>query len=192
MASLGFYFNQENCIGCRACQVACVDRNDLAVGHLYRRVSSFETGKYPEARVYHYSAACNHCEKPACAANCPSGALQKADDGTVQRDKEVCIGCGTCVESCPYEVPILLEDQHISGKCDSCKAFRDQGANPVCVDACPMRALDFGDLDELAAKHGGDLVSALPILPSPDETVPSLLVAPRAAALATEYKPFAV
>ncbi|MEG2458668.1 MAG: 4Fe-4S dicluster domain-containing protein [Raoultibacter sp.] len=192
MARLGFYYNQDNCIGCRACQIACLDRNDLPVGSLYRHVVSFETGTYPAASVYHYSVSCNHCEKPACVATCPAGAMQKTEDGTVQRDADKCIGCGTCVKNCPYEVPILLEDQHISGKCDSCKSFRDQGKNPVCVDACPMRALDFGDLDELAAKYGKETVNALPILPSPDQTNPSLLITPRKAALATDYKSFIV
>lgn len=192
MANLGFYYDQDNCIGCRACQVACVDRNDLPVGSLYRKVASFEAGAYPDARVYHYSATCNHCETPACVADCPSGAMQKDDDGTVQRDQNVCIGCGTCVKSCPYEVPIMLEEENISGKCDSCKAFRDQGSNPVCVDACPMRALDFGDLDELVAQFGDDLIDELSILPSPDQTKPSLLIRPRRAALGSEHTSFLV
>lgn len=191
MAQFGFYFNQEDCIGCKACQVACCDRNDLAPDVVFRRVESYESGSYPNAMLYHFSLACNHCEKPACVANCPSGAMQKSDDGTVFIDYAECIGCGTCVKSCPYGVPVLQEDKNTSGKCDGCKAFRDAGQNPVCVDACVMRAIGWGDMEELKAKHG-DAVNALPILPDPAQTNPSLLVTPKAAALDEAFKPFVI
>lgn len=188
--SLGFYFNQDACSGCRACQTACKDRNDLMVGQLYRKVSTYQTGKYPDATMYHYSATCNHCENPACVAVCPAGAMQKNEaDGTVQHDDETCIGCGSCVKACPYEVPVLLEDKEIAGKCDACKPFRDRGLNPVCVDACNMRVLEFGDLDELRTQHenGGVLVSDLPILPASSETDPNTVINPKAAALSEEF-----
>lgn len=192
--SLGFYFNERACSGCRACQTACKDRNDLLVGQLYRRVTTFQTGAYPNATMYHYSATCNHCEKPACFAACPTGAMQKCEDGTVQHDDEACIGCQACVEACPYEVPVYLEDKKISGKCDACKPFRDRGLNPVCVDACNMRALEFGDLDELRAKHEGEgslvgqLTGDLPVLPSSEQTGPNVLINPKPAALNEEFK----
>ena len=57
----GFYFNQQMCIGCRTCQVACKDKNDLEVGYLFRRVESFEVGEFPAPATFHYSGACNHC-----------------------------------------------------------------------------------------------------------------------------------
>lgn len=176
MGHLGFYFDMEKCAGCRTCLVACKDRNDLPIGILYRRVRTFETGSYPNAALYHYSSACNHCESPACVANCPTAAMSCADDGTVQHDDGLCIGCETCVKSCPYGVPVLLGDKGVTGKCDACKALRDQGMNPACVDACTMRCLDFGEVEELKAKYGADLVSDLPVLPSSSETRPSILV----------------
>lgn len=190
--SLGFYFNERACSGCRACQTACKDRNDLEVGQLFRHVRTFQTGTFPNATMYHYSATCNHCDSPACVANCPTGAMQKADDGTVQHDDELCIGCGSCANSCPYEVPVVFEDKKIAGKCDACKPFRDRGLNPVCVDACNMRALEFGDIDELRAKHEGDamvteLVSDLPILASSAETNPNTIINPKEAALAADF-----
>ena len=192
MTQFGFYFNQEDCIGCKVCQVVCCDRNDLAPGITFRRVESYETGSYPDATLYHYSLTCNHCASPACVANCPSGAMQKdPDDGTVFIDYAECIGCGTCVKSCPYGVPVLQEDKGTSGKCDGCKPFRDAGQNPVCVDACVMRAIEWGDIEELRAKHG-DAVSDLPILPSSSETNPSLLVTPKEAALNEQFKPVIV
>lgn len=179
MAQLGFYFSQEECIGCKACQVACNDRNDLPAGTVYRRVLHFETGEYPNAQLFHHSMACNHCENPACVENCPTLAMHKADDGTVVHDDDLCIGCGICIMACPYGVPVMLDEERIANKCDSCKPLRDAGQNPVCVDACPMRCLEFGDLDELRAKHGDSLVTELPYLPSASLTKPSMLIDPK-------------
>ena len=186
MAQLGFYFNANACIGCRTCQVACKDRNNLVGGLNYRRVSSYESGSYPNATLYHYSASCNHCSNPACVASCPTGAMQKCSDGTIQHDDELCIGCQTCVQNCPYGVPVLLPEG-IVGKCDACKPFRDAGANPVCVDACVMRCLDFGDVDELRERYGADLVCDLPILPSSETTNPTVAVKPKKAMLSDSF-----
>ncbi len=163
MANLGFYFDGTRCIGCRTCQVACKDKNRIMEpGARLRKVTSYQTGKYPEARVYHMATACNHCENPACVAACATGAMYKAEDGTVILDAVLCDGCQTCVSVCPYGVPVFVEEKNAVMKCDSCKGLRDNGKNPACVDACPLRALDFGDLDALKAKYGLDLVSAVP------------------------------
>ena len=81
MGKKAFYFNMANCIGCRTCQIACKDVNDLEVGTLFRHVDSFETGAYPSAVLYHYSSSCNHCEEPACVANCPTGAMYIDEEG---------------------------------------------------------------------------------------------------------------
>ncbi|MEC4273251.1 4Fe-4S dicluster domain-containing protein [Adlercreutzia sp. R25] len=176
--SIGFYFDEAKCMGCRSCQVACKDRNNLPVGQLFRHMISYETGTYPDVKVFHQAKTCNHCASAACVANCPTGAMQYADDGAVVHDDEVCIGCGTCVNSCPYEVPLLDEAESIARKCDSCKALRDAGMNPVCVDACPMRCLDFGEIGDLKAKYG-DFDAKRPYLPSPDMTSPSTMIKPR-------------
>ena len=185
--TLGFYYNQNACSGCRACQTSCKDRNDLKVGQLYRHVRTFETGVYPTATMYHYAGTCNHCDNPACVRVCPTAAMQKAEDGTVQHDDDRCIGCGSCKLACPYDVPVMLDDLGIVGKCDACKPFRDRGLNPVCVDACNMRALDFGDLDELRSKYGADSVQELPVLPSSSMTGPNTLITPYAAALDPDF-----
>ena len=68
----GFYFDMTACIGCRTCQVACKDKNDLEMGVIFRRLSDFEVGEYPAVQTYHYSGSCNHCEKPECVAACPT------------------------------------------------------------------------------------------------------------------------
>lgn len=185
---LGFYFDSATCSGCRTCQVACKDKNRLDVGTIFREVSSYESGSYPDAKIYHYSASCNHCENPACVAACASGAMYKAEDGTVICDTELCDGCGMCVEICPYQVPKMLPSGKV-GKCDACAYLRAKGENPACVDACLMRCLEFGDLDELKAKHSGEeLVNVLPFLADPTATNPSVLINPKECAKATEYR----
>lgn len=182
MGQLGFYYNQADCIGCRACQVACKDTNDLDDGVFYRRAKSFEVGMYPDVEGYFYTASCNHCADPACVKNCPTGAMHKSEeDGVVYHDDEVCIGCKQCTESCPYQVPQYLEAKGITGKCTSCANLRNQYGNPPCVDACPVHVLKFGDIEELGAEHP-NAVSDIAILPSSSETMPSLLIDKKAAA----------
>lgn len=187
--SLGFYVDLQRCIGCRTCQVACKDRRDLqSAGPRPRRVDSFECGTYPDVSLFHLALSCNHCDEPACVAGCPTAALHKADDGTVQYDADRCVVCRNCMTVCPYGAPQHDEDANLIAKCDACKALRDAGRNPVCVDACPMRAIEFGELDELRAAHGDDLTSELPVLPSADVTHPNLLLRPSAGALRGDFR----
>ena len=187
--SLGFYVDLQRCIGCRTCQVACKDRRDLqSAGPRPRRVDSFECGTYPDVSLFHLALSCNHCDEPACMAGCPTAALHKADDGTVQYDADRCVVCRNCMTVCPYGAPQHDEDANLIAKCDACKALRDAGRNPVCVDACPMRAIEFGELYELRAAHGDDLTSELPVLPSADVTHPNLLLRPSAGALREDFR----
>ena len=187
--SLGVYVDLQRCIGCRTCQVACKDRRDLqSAGPRPRRVDSFECGTYPDVSLFHLALSCNHCDEPACVAGCPTAALHKADDGTVQYDADRCVVCRNCMTVCPYGAPQHDEDANLIAKCDACKALRDAGRNPVCVDACPMRAIEFGELDELRAAHGGDLTSELHVLPSADVTHPNLLLRPSAGALREDFR----
>lgn len=151
--TLGFYYNMDACIGCKLCQVVCKDKNDLDVGTNFRRARSYSVGRYPDARMFHLSMSCNHCEKPACVEHCPTGAMFKSEDGIVLHDDDVCIGCRTCLAACPFDAPAYLADDDIARKCDACSALRDLGEQPACVAACPMRALEFDDMDELAASH---------------------------------------
>lgn len=176
--ALGFYFDATRCTGCRVCQIACKDRFDLHnAGPMPRRVTTYETGAYPDASLYHTSVGCNHCENPSCVANCPTGAMYKdAETGVVLHNDSLCVGCKSCIMACPYGAPQFDEDAIMIVKCDSCKALRDAGMNPVCVDACMMRALDFGDVDELRAKHGDGLVNEIPALGSASGTTPNILV----------------
>ena len=88
--------------------------------------------------------------------------------------------------ACPYEVPQFDEAANIVKKCDACAYLRAKGKNPACVDACPNRALDFGDLDELKAKYGSDLVSKVAVMPE-SETNPSVLIKSKDFAVEGEF-----
>ena len=190
IVSVGFYFDETRCVGCKACQVACKDRLDIQkAGALPRRVSTYEVGIFPHVGMYHVALSCNHCEAPACIDACPTGAMFKAEDGTVLHDDGACIQCQACVMACPYEAPQVADEYDgLIMKCDSCKALRDAGMNPVCVDACAMRALDFGDIDDLCTRHGDGLVREIACLPDAGLTEPNLLIKPKAAALELEYR----
>ncbi|MFR1167285.1 MAG: DMSO/selenate family reductase complex B subunit, partial [Adlercreutzia equolifaciens] len=183
MTQYGFYFDSTRCTGCRTCEMACKDYNDLPANYAFRRVFDYEGGDWkdngdgtfePTSWAYHVSMACNHCAMPACVANCPQGALEKdADTGLVSRDEEKCIGCGTCVKSCPYEVPVVDTETMKSAKCDGCASRVAEGKMPICVDACPLRALEFGDIEKLRAAHPGTVDGIAPMAP-PDATKPSV------------------
>ena len=188
MGKLGFYVDADVCSGCRTCMVACKDRHDLPVGVNFRKVHSYEVGKYPNAMLYHIALSCNHCTDPACVRNCPTGAMFICEDGTIQHDDEMCIYCLTCTNVCPYLAPVGMESLHVVHKCDSCKPLRDVGMNPICVDACPMRVLEFGDLDELRAKHEDQkLVDKLAPMPEPG-TIPSVLLHAKECAFQDDYE----
>lgn len=194
MTRYAFYFDADKCSGCKTCQVACKETFKLPVDNLYRRVYNYvggsweqnENGTYIAKDPFGYfvSIACNHCENPACVASCPTGAMQKdPDTGIVWTDHEVCIGCKTCQMACPYEAPTLDEANGYMIKCDRCRTEVVEGMPPVCVAACPMRALDFGPYDDLVAKYGEGTVEIEP-LPE-DTTQPNLIINPHRQAQAS-------
>lgn len=187
MAKMGFYFNMDRCIGCRTCQVACKDKNDIEIGMFFRHLRDFEVGTFPGVKVYHYTATCNHCDVPACEASCPTSAIYIDEmDGTVQIDEALCTGCKLCAEACPYGVPQYSAALNVVRKCDSCRALRAAGEDPACVAACPMRALEFGDFEALKAAHG-DAVRDIAILPDSGQTGPRTLITIKDAATSSAY-----
>ena len=170
-----FYFDGTKCTGCKTCQVACKETYHLPVNNLYRRVFNYvggswemdpDTGFYQPNGVFGYfvSMACNHCSDPVCVSNCPVGAMQKdSENGIVWVNQETCIGCKTCIAVCPYGAPTFRDDLGVTGKCDMCRDDVLEGDRPLCVKACPMRALDWGPRDELVAKYGEGNVEIEPL-----------------------------
>ncbi len=188
--ALGFYFDMTRCVGCRACVVACKDKNRLvdgdSVGINLRTVNSYCAGTFPNVKCFSFSGACNHCETPACLSACATGAIYKDADGCVIVDAALCDGCGMCAEICPYEAPKMGEDGKAL-KCDACASLRAKGEKPACVDACPMRALDFGDIAELEAKYGAGLVTDIAILPESSMTMPNVRIKAKAFSLSGDF-----
>jgi anaerobic dimethyl sulfoxide reductase subunit B (iron-sulfur subunit) len=179
---LGFLIDSSSCSGCKACQVACKDAHDLEAGRLWRRVATVEGGDWVRqgaawtttAFAYSVSMSCMHCEKAACVDACPSGAMQKQADGVVTIAADRCIGCRYCEWVCPYGAPRYDAAARRMSKCDFCRDERAAGRPPVCVAACPMRALDFGELADLERRHG--VTRDLYPLPDSAQTKPSVVI----------------
>lgn len=156
---MGFYFDQTRCTGCFTCIVACKDWNDVPAGPAsWRRVITTEKGKYPNLFVAFLSTACHHCAEPACIPVCPTNAISKREaDGVVVVDSELCRGkddCSLCLDACPYDAPQFgAEENARMQMCHFCPDRLAQGKKPTCVDACPMRAMDAGSIEELKAKY---------------------------------------
>lgn len=182
MVRLGFYIDTASCSGCKTCQVACQDKNNLDPGHLWRRIYEIEGGDWEKEddkwsglpHSWYVSISCNHCSEPACVEACPTGAMTITDEGIVIVNTDRCMGCGYCNWACPYDAPRMDKNTGKMSKCDFCIDRIREGLNPVCVDACPMRALEFGPLDELEKKHGR--IKDIYPLPDPEITSPSIVI----------------
>ena len=179
----GFYFDQNRCIGCFACTVACHDWHDVPAGPAsWLRVKTVEKGKYPDLFVSFLPIVCYHCHEPACVPACPVSAITKREqDGIVTVDRETCLGkenCNLCLEACPYDAPQFGADGDAKmQKCDLCTDRWAEGKKPICVDSCPTRAIDAGPIDELRAKYG-DVRDAESFVYTEDLT-PSIIFKPK-------------
>lgn len=152
-----FFVDTTKCINCRTCEVACKDANGGRAGVRPRRVRVFEGGDFPDVYAYNISMSCNHCEEPACLRSCPAGAYSRRDDGTVVHDPARCIGCRYCTWACPYGAPQYDPGTGRVVKCNMCLGLVDEGEPPVCVSACPMRAIEVGTPEEVAARAGATM-----------------------------------
>ncbi|MFB3813773.1 MAG: 4Fe-4S dicluster domain-containing protein [Terriglobales bacterium] len=180
---MGFYFNQDLCINCRTCVVACKDWHDIPAGPVsFMRVATVEKGKYPDVSVHSMVVTCYHCANPGCVSACPVGAISKRDeDGVVIVDNSVCLGkdsCKLCLGACPYRAPqFAAGDDARMVKCDLCLDRLIEKKKPICVEACIMRALDVGPMEALRARYGG--VSAAEGFVYRDDLAPSILCNPK-------------
>ena len=144
----------NRCVGCLGCSVACKVVNGVEIGSFWNKVLRIgpfpdsESAQFPDVYTYFLPVTCQHCENPACVKVCPTGASQKLPDGTVQIDKEKCIGCQFCAMACPYGVRYLNETERVVEKCTLCEQKIAQGELPQCVAQCGARARYFGDLEQ--------------------------------------------
>ncbi len=184
---LGFIHNNVDCIGCRACEIACKDKNGLPPGPRFRRVQYVEGGTFPQVFAYKVNVSCNHCAEPACLPTCPTGAIfKRKKDGIVDIDSSLCIGCRRCEAACPYGAPQFDPVEQTVKKCNMCVDEIDAGRKPYCVMACMMRVLDIGPIDKLRAgthatkAHGphDSVVRAVKNFANPELTNPSIVFVP--------------
>ncbi|MHA1730021.1 MAG: 4Fe-4S dicluster domain-containing protein [Promethearchaeota archaeon] len=138
--------DQERCIGCEACTVACNNENTA-----YRPLINVEVkmgGKFPESKMEFMPHLCNQCTRPLCVEICPTEALTKREDGIVVLNEEDCNGCRMCTDVCPYSAIHFNRDKGVVEKCNFCAPRIDKGLEPFCVICCEGQALHFGDLND--------------------------------------------
>ncbi len=169
----------STCIGCKACQVACSEWNDLReeVGEnigVYDNPTDLSAQAWTVMRFSEVETAgklewlirkdgCMHCADPGCLKSCPSpGAIIQYKNGIVDFNEEFCIGCGYCVTGCPFNIPRISKEDGKAYKCSLCSDRVAVGQEPACVKTCPTGAISFGskeDMTELAARRVEDLKS---------------------------------
>jgi DMSO reductase iron-sulfur subunit len=165
-----FSFDMGACIGCHSCEVACAEQNANPVGVNWRRVGEVEGGRFPDARRFNLSMACNHCVEPTCLSGCPTNAYVKLENGIVAHHAEDCIGCQYCIWNCPYEVPVFNPQRRIVTKCDMCEPRLAAGGKPACVEACPTKAISVEKVN-VAQWRGDHRQADAPGLPPSDVTL---------------------
>lgn len=182
---LGFHIDLRSCTGCKACQIACRDKNDTDIGVLWRRIYEVSGGDWfrrgaawiDNTLHYFVTSSCSHCTKPACLPVCPTTAISKRkEDGVVIIDQAKCVGCGYCEWACPYGAPQLNPKTGTMSKCDFCVDYLNEDKDPACVAACQMRVLHYGDMNELRAKYGN--TGAIYPFPDPSITQPNTTFIP--------------
>ena len=155
--AMAFLLDLGRCIGCQACTAACKTGNELADGTQFIRLIEQTRGEFPDLSGGFKNHRCYHCADAACVNVCPTGALYK-EDGLTRTSRDICSGCGYCVEACPFGVPEMVDG--LSSKCDGCADTVRAGGEPWCVITCPSSALEFGEREEIV-KEARERVTAM-------------------------------
>ncbi len=144
----GFIIDQTACIGCHACTVACKTEHEVPLGVNRTWVKYIEQGSWPDTTRSFSVMRCNHCSDAPCVTICPTGALFKREDGIVDFDTSLCIGCKSCMQACPYDAIYIDPDDHTAQKCNYCVHRVEVGLEPACVVVCPEGAIISGLVDD--------------------------------------------
>ena len=177
-AEIAKLIDESKCIGCKACQVACMNWNDLRdeIGEnvgVYDNPNDLSPTTWTLMRFFEVETepnhlewlirkdGCMHCEDPGCLKACPApGAIVKYSNGIVDFVSDNCIGCGYCVAGCPFDVPRISKKDNKAYKCTFCSDRVAVGQAPACAKACPTGAIGFGtkeDMKGYAEKRVGEL-----------------------------------
>jgi tetrathionate reductase subunit B len=145
-----FVIDVTRCIDCRACLVACSVENNVPMDHTRIWVHDQGVqGIWPGLSRVFVPYNCMHCDYPPCTEVCVSGATYKdTASGLVLVDQEACIGCGYCVEACPYGVRYIDQKRGVVDKCNACVQRLQVGLQPACVATCVGKSRLFGDLND--------------------------------------------
>ena len=178
MAAVGFFTDTTLCIGCKACQVACHQWNDLPAGRGRRTTlpvlsgNSYDnTGSFSDVNWRHVkfieqfspdrrqaawlmmSDVCKHCVNAPCLEVCPTGAILRTEFDTVFINEPACNGCRDCVTACPFGVIHMHETRGVAQKCTFCVDRLEKGLFPACAQACPTSSIQFDfDVNKLKDK----------------------------------------
>ena len=170
----GFFTDTSVCIGCKACEVACKEWNQLPSddkgflgqsldntgelnGQTWRHVRFIDNvpdetlGAGNGKAFLLMSDVCKHCTHASCMDVCPTGAIIRTEFNTVFIQEDVCNGCRNCIAACPYDVIDIDADRNVARKCTLCYDRLQNGMEPACAKACPTDSIQFGPLDELRA-----------------------------------------
>jgi len=179
LAISAFLTDSTLCIGCKACEVACKEYNQVPAdgftwtGHSYdntmhlghstwRHVAFVEQGTTvgqggnsgDQLSWQFLSDVCKHCENAGCLEACPTGSIVRTELATVYIQPDICNGCGYCVVACPFGVVDRRPDDGRAFKCTFCYDRQKAGAQPACAAACPTKSILFGDLEDLRERAG--------------------------------------
>jgi formate dehydrogenase iron-sulfur subunit len=176
--SYGFFTDTTVCIGCKACEVACKEWNNLPADHLGLTGDSYDNTGALSANTWRHVAfiekladrptemqafqsnwlmmsdVCKHCHNPPCMEACPTGALFKTEFDTVVVQQDICNGCGYCVPACPFGV---VDVSVLDGKAHKCTLCYDRlkgGLEPACAKSCPTDSIQFGEVADLQERAG--------------------------------------
>ncbi len=147
-----FVIDQDRCIGCHACTVACKEEHRVPLGVFRTWVKYIEKGEYPNTRRHFGVMRCNHCDSAPCSTICPTNALYRRSDGIIDFDNQKCIGCKSCMQACPYDALYIDPASNTAAKCNFCAHRIEANLEPACVIVCPTQAILAGDLDNPASK----------------------------------------
>ena len=178
----GFFTDTSVCIGCKACEVACKEWNQLPSndkgflgdsldntgsldGQTWRHVKFIDNvpdetmGRGDGQAFLLMSDVCKHCQHASCMDVCPTGAIVRTEFDSVFIQQSVCNGCRNCIAACPYDVIDINPDRDVAQKCTLCYDRLQGGMEPACAKACPTESIQFGPLDELRSKAETRLAS---------------------------------
>jgi formate dehydrogenase iron-sulfur subunit len=169
--TIGFFTDTTLCIGCKACEVACKQWNQLPDDGFHLTGMSYDNTAALGASTWRHvtfaerpgaggaaiswrmmSDVCKHCERAGCLEACPTGAIIRTEHGSIYIQPDVCNGCGYCVPACPFGVVARRDDDGRAFKCTLCYDRLQGQLEPACAKACPTDSIQFGPLDELRAR----------------------------------------